>query len=141
LKIKLFNFLHTFIPWNFAFIQLIFIKWRCFQRFQTLTYILTKNKQIFLKIFTHHMVHYVIQHDCNIILLLSHQYWVMHINLCKTIPIRSPSLSYAHWCGQKLSSWIIICESCTQLKLWLIGDDSPNHFQTIKRNHQIKYQT
>jgi hypothetical protein len=52
------NFFHNFIPRSFTFIsQFIFIKWRCFQRSQTPTYILTKrklNKKFFKP--THHII-------------------------------------------------------------------------------------
>ncbi len=58
---KNFNSLHNFIPWNFTFIQqLIFIKWKCFQRSQIPTYILTKSKlnKKFLK-----SMHHMAPHD------------------------------------------------------------------------------
>jgi len=45
LKIKISISFHNFILWNFIFIQqFVLIKWKCFQKSQTHTYLLTKRK-------------------------------------------------------------------------------------------------
>jgi len=75
-----------------------------FQRSQTLTYILTKKKlhnKFFEVLHITWLMYSTWTLICNMIFVMSHQLWIMHINFCKDF---CNGLS----CGQRISSWIIM---------------------------------